>query len=250
MCLLMLPQIRHLAERPAPSLPHWRTQRPSLLVESAEWVPPPSGSLSQGQLALTGWVRCAGLSTHHLITVPGAGEFQIDLIQGPPPQVSHTTAAAAHKRSGQEAMDQEGSAPVVLAQVRAECTAGGGWAYCVGQECPTPLLLGFGEAPGCSYPIPAAPCVCSVTLSCGSLWIVRMWLGQMGRGLNRPGPVLLSWRMQPSVQPCSSDARLTRRFLKVWDAVKGLKEGPARNGHLAGDCPSPLAQETFAHPKP
>jgi hypothetical protein len=34
--------LRHLLERPAPSLPHWRRQRPAIMVEAAEMAAPTS----------------------------------------------------------------------------------------------------------------------------------------------------------------------------------------------------------------
>ncbi len=76
--------VRHLAERPAPTLPLWRQHRPALLVEHAAFAAQPAAPQAAGLLRLTGWVRGAGLSANQLVTVPGVGDFQIEHIEAAP----------------------------------------------------------------------------------------------------------------------------------------------------------------------
>lgn len=79
----------------SPQLPVWRRQRPYILVQQASFVPSqpqPQDAMQQphqqqqqlGELRLTGYVRAQGLSANQLITVPGAGDFRIVRIEGPP----------------------------------------------------------------------------------------------------------------------------------------------------------------------
>uniref|UniRef100_A0A7S3QW21 Bms1-type G domain-containing protein n=1 Tax=Dunaliella tertiolecta TaxID=3047 RepID=A0A7S3QW21_DUNTE len=137
--------LRHLIERPAPSLPHWRRQRPALMVEAAEIAPHtqpdpsaagPSADAPASPLCtllLSGWVRCAGLRASQLVTIPGAGDFQLERIEGPPEGSaaggggtgsgkggrSERSGTSSGKGGGEgrgDAMDMEGSQPVLLAQ--------------------------------------------------------------------------------------------------------------------------------------
>lgn len=112
--------VRHLAERPTPALPHWRQQRPSLMVEHAEYAADPSGNAQAGQLALTGWVRGAGLSANQLVTIPGAGDFQIERIESPVEQqpvlgVASTSSRGTKNQSGDD-MEVSLQQPILLAK--------------------------------------------------------------------------------------------------------------------------------------
>jgi hypothetical protein len=73
--------LRTLADS-TPQLPVWRRQRPYLMVQQAAFVPQQQQQQQQqggdlGELHLTGYVRAQGLSANQLVTVPGAGDFQI-----------------------------------------------------------------------------------------------------------------------------------------------------------------------------
>ena len=74
--------LRVLADT-TPQLPVWRRQRPYLLVQQAAFLPTPQQQQQQqqedtvGELHLTGFIRAQGLSANQLVTVPGAGDFQI-----------------------------------------------------------------------------------------------------------------------------------------------------------------------------
>jgi pre-rRNA-processing protein TSR1 len=72
--------LRSLADS-TPQLPVWRRQRPYVLVQQAAFVPQQQQQQQQndivGELHLTGYIRAQGLSANQLITVPGAGDFQI-----------------------------------------------------------------------------------------------------------------------------------------------------------------------------
>ena len=62
-----------------------------------------------GTLKLTAFIRYAGLSANQLVTLPGAGDFQVDLVEGLPDVLG---------TGGGSNMDMAGSAPVLLAKVR------------------------------------------------------------------------------------------------------------------------------------
>ncbi|KIZ05338.1 hypothetical protein MNEG_2614 [Monoraphidium neglectum] len=101
--------LRHLADA-APQPPVWRRQRAAVLVQEAAFSLDPAGNAADGQqqqqqqqeqqqqqqqqqpagtLRLTGYVRGAGLSANNLVTVPGAGDFQLLAIEGPPDPAAH-----------------------------------------------------------------------------------------------------------------------------------------------------------------
>lgn len=86
--------IRHLAEHPV-APPLWRQQRPALLVEQASY------QAETGTLCLNAYVRYAGLSANQLVTIPGAGDFQIAKITGP------RDPTLVHRGHGQD-MEVEG----------------------------------------------------------------------------------------------------------------------------------------------
>jgi pre-rRNA-processing protein TSR1 len=90
--------LRTLADS-MPQLPVWRRQRPYIMVQQASFEANEQQQQQQqqqigqqqqqqqqqlGQLRLTGYVRAQGLSANQLITVPGAGDFRILRIEGPP----------------------------------------------------------------------------------------------------------------------------------------------------------------------
>ncbi|KAF5835587.1 DUF663-domain-containing protein [Dunaliella salina] len=121
------------------------------MVEAAEIAPhpqpdPSAAGPSSGvtgsplcTLLLSGWVRCAGLRASQLVTIPGAGDFQLERIEGPP---GGSEAAGSGRDSGRssrgermgnkpgkgggggggggDAMDMEGSQPVLLAQTHTD----------------------------------------------------------------------------------------------------------------------------------
>jgi pre-rRNA-processing protein TSR1 len=72
--------LRVLADT-TPQLPVWRRQRPYLMVQQAAFAPSQQQQQQQessvGELHLTGFIRAQGLSANQLVTVPGAGDFQI-----------------------------------------------------------------------------------------------------------------------------------------------------------------------------
>lgn len=107
--------LRHLHDS-APSVPRWRTARPSVLCESAAFVPSPTDP-SRGTLLLRGYVRQLALSANQLLHIPGAGDFQMGQIDGP----SAPSCAAAPRQprrgeAGGSAMEAEGGEPPVLAR--------------------------------------------------------------------------------------------------------------------------------------
>lgn len=112
--------IRQLVERPAPVLPHWRQQRPALTVEAAEYLPAATGGPAAGLLSLTGWVRVAGLSANQLLTIEGAGDFQIERIESPGQAQPVEGLGSRHesRKGPTQDMDSTLHQPVVLAQVR------------------------------------------------------------------------------------------------------------------------------------
>jgi pre-rRNA-processing protein TSR1 len=128
--------LRHLLERPAPSLPAWRQNRAALLVERAVTEPEEGTAAGTGtvRLRLTGYVRGAGLSANRLLTLPGAGDFQIEYIQQPdtPQAVLSPRGGVVNAEQGRsggsgkqsaEGGDVDmggggGGAPIILAQVR------------------------------------------------------------------------------------------------------------------------------------
>jgi len=74
-------QLFRFLDEHTPTLPTWRQRRPSLMVEAAELLPPPAPAAG-GVLVLTGYIRCAGMSANQNIHIPGAGDFQIEKIEG------------------------------------------------------------------------------------------------------------------------------------------------------------------------
>lgn len=123
--------LRHLADAPA-APPHWRQQRPSLLVEAAEFRPaePAAGEAAgTGTLLLRGYVRGQGLSANQAVHIGGAGDFQLRQIDGPPePAAANEPAGEAGRRqqhggaAAAGAMDTTGGGgePPVLARPDAE----------------------------------------------------------------------------------------------------------------------------------
>ncbi|EIE25675.1 DUF663-domain-containing protein [Coccomyxa subellipsoidea C-169] len=100
--------IRTLAEA-HPSAPLWRRQRPCLLVYAAHFYPAADDT---GTLTLTGYVRHLGLSANQIIHVPGAGDFQIDRIEGA--QEPTALGAAARVTKGDSSMEASGPGLVVF----------------------------------------------------------------------------------------------------------------------------------------
>lgn len=121
--------LRHLADA-APAVPHWRQQRPSLLVEGAEFVPADAaagGAAATGTLLLRGYVRGAGLSANQAVHIAGAGDFQLRQVDGPPePGAANEPGGGAARRAQHgaavAAMDTaaDGGALPVLARPDAE----------------------------------------------------------------------------------------------------------------------------------
>lgn len=117
--------LRALGDKP-PQLPVWRRQRPSLLVEAAAYTPDPSSSppphdassssAAAGVLALTGWVREAGLSANQLVTVPGAGDFQILRIEAAEPPAAAAGGGAASTKQRHKAAGVSGEVDMVDVQ--------------------------------------------------------------------------------------------------------------------------------------
>jgi hypothetical protein len=112
--------LRALSDTPlAP--PHWRQHRPALLAEGAAFEPGSAGDGSDGSggggavgtLLLRGYVRGLGLSANQAVHIPGAGDFQLAAIQGPPePPAANEPSPAAQQPgkggSGAVAMDTSG----------------------------------------------------------------------------------------------------------------------------------------------
>uniref|UniRef100_A0A383VWG4 Bms1-type G domain-containing protein n=1 Tax=Tetradesmus obliquus TaxID=3088 RepID=A0A383VWG4_TETOB len=101
-----------------PQLPVWRRQRPYVMVQQASFQL--NGQQQQqddqqqqqlGQLRLTGYVRAQGLSANQLITVPGAGDFRILRIEGPPDPAAAIAQPPPqqrqHKKGGAMDMDMQ-----------------------------------------------------------------------------------------------------------------------------------------------
>lgn len=78
----------------APLPPRWRCDRPQLVVQGAEWQAEAGGV--EGQLLLSGYVRSRGLSVNQPLHLPGAGDFHLAAIEGPPePQPGQLQAGGA-----------------------------------------------------------------------------------------------------------------------------------------------------------
>lgn len=73
--------LRHLADHTV-TLPAWRAQRPAVMVEAAEFQPASGGGGDGGTLVLAGYLRCSGLSAAQNLHIPGAGDFQLDRVEG------------------------------------------------------------------------------------------------------------------------------------------------------------------------
>ena len=61
--------------------PQWRSQRPYVLAEAAEYEAGPDAG--RGTLKLRGYVRGIGLSANQLVHLPGAGDYNIARVGGP-----------------------------------------------------------------------------------------------------------------------------------------------------------------------
>lgn len=110
--------LRHLCDAPV-SVPHWRQQRPAVMVEAAEFVAQQQGEQQSageggaalGTLLLRGYVRGLGLSVNQAVHVSGAGDFQLAQIDGPPevPAANDSPEAARRQQAvasaGTDAMD-------------------------------------------------------------------------------------------------------------------------------------------------
>lgn len=125
--------LRHLCDAPA-SVPHWRQQRPAVMVEAAEFVSQQQGEqqgaaeggAALGTLLLRGYVRGLGLSANQAVHVSGAGDFQLAQIDGPaepaaandgPEAARRQQAAAAAGAAAMDLSATEGSGGLpVLAQ--------------------------------------------------------------------------------------------------------------------------------------
>ncbi|KAI3432659.1 hypothetical protein D9Q98_004203 [Chlorella vulgaris] len=105
--------LRHLSDS-APSVPHWRQHRPALLVEAASFeqqqAAGPEGA-AVGTLLLRGYVRGLGLSANQAVYIAGAGDFQLQQIEGPsePPSANEPAAGASQGA----AMDTAGEVAVL-----------------------------------------------------------------------------------------------------------------------------------------
>jgi pre-rRNA-processing protein TSR1 len=123
--------LRTLADS-MPQLPVWRRQRPYIMVQQASFQlneqQQQDGDVQQqqqqlGQLRLTGYVRAQGLSANQLITVPGAGDFRILRIEGPPdPAAAAVQQQRQQKKGGAAAgmdMDMQDAASAVGAAAAA-----------------------------------------------------------------------------------------------------------------------------------
>jgi pre-rRNA-processing protein TSR1 len=106
--------LRHLTDSPA-SVPHWRQERPALLVEAAEFRPQQPADAAAaaaaggqqegatGTLLLRGYVRGLGLSVNQAVHIAGAGDFQLSQIDGPQePPAANEQAVAAAAPAGQQ----------------------------------------------------------------------------------------------------------------------------------------------------
>eukprot|EP01025_Chloroclados_australasicus_P040838 TRINITY_DN4292_c0_g1_i1.p1 TRINITY_DN4292_c0_g1~~TRINITY_DN4292_c0_g1_i1.p1 ORF type:complete len:811 (+),score=80.96 TRINITY_DN4292_c0_g1_i1:201-2633(+) len=92
--------IRSLVEL-RPTIPHWRRQRPSVVLQDAEFD-------GQGTLALHGYVQGCALSANQLITLPGIGDKQISKI------VIHRNQFLSRNSSAQSNMPNIDSNEIIL----------------------------------------------------------------------------------------------------------------------------------------
>ncbi|CAL8469855.1 g9397 [Coccomyxa elongata] len=103
--------IRNLTEV-HPSAPLWRRQRPCLLVDAAHFFPAPD---EVGTLTLRGYVRHLGLSANQIVHVPGAGDFQIERIEGTEePAALGAAPRSTSAATNDDEMDASRSSMVVL----------------------------------------------------------------------------------------------------------------------------------------
>jgi pre-rRNA-processing protein TSR1 len=107
--------LRTLADS-MPQLPVWRRQRPYIMVQQANFQLNEQQQQQDeqqqqqqqfGQLRLTGYVRAQGLSANQLITVPGAGDFRILRIEGPPDPAAAAVQRQQNKGGAAGAVDMD-----------------------------------------------------------------------------------------------------------------------------------------------
>lgn len=107
--------LRHLADGSG-GAPHWRQHRPAVMVERAEFRAEQQqqggseGGAATGTLLLRGYVRGLGLSANQAVHVPGAGDFQLSHIEGPPEPAPANDASAAGGGSLRQQQGQQGAA--------------------------------------------------------------------------------------------------------------------------------------------
>lgn len=128
--------LRHLADA-APAVPHWRQQRPAVMVESAEFRPATAAAAdgaaaagaegqaegqagATGTLLLRGYVRGPGLSANQAVHIGGAGDFQLSQIDGP-----QEHAPANEQQLGSEAAPRRQQQGAAAAAAAAMDTTGG-----------------------------------------------------------------------------------------------------------------------------
>ena len=124
--------MRHLADASG-GAPHWRQHRPAVMVEAAEFRPgqqQDGGSGGGGEggatgtLLLRGYVRGLGLSANQAVHVPGAGDFQLSQIEGPPEPAPANDAAAGGAGAGRG--QQHAAAQRAQQQQQQQQSGGGG----------------------------------------------------------------------------------------------------------------------------
>lgn len=71
---------RHLVEA-THTKPIWRQQRAQVLVESVEYRVSEHAEIKSGKLLLAGYLRSSELSSSQAIHIPGAGDFQLEMIE-------------------------------------------------------------------------------------------------------------------------------------------------------------------------
>jgi len=98
-------------------------QRPYVVAEDARFEPYPAGTASaKGTLRLSGYVRGGGLDANHLVHLPGAGDFSLSKVYGPP---DPHAPVRAPRRGGAGAMEEDvGAAGENTLPVLAQSCAG------------------------------------------------------------------------------------------------------------------------------